>query len=35
MYRAYAARMAELDVEQAPYPDQPRGWTVRAGASAP
>jgi DNA-binding SARP family transcriptional activator/Tfp pilus assembly protein PilF len=22
MYRAYAARMAELDVEQAPYPDQ-------------
>ncbi len=28
MYRAYAARMAELDVEQAPYPDQ-----TRAGAN--
>lgn len=35
MYRAYAARMAELDVEQAPYPDQPRGSAVRAGVAAP
>jgi ATP/maltotriose-dependent transcriptional regulator MalT/DNA-binding SARP family transcriptional activator len=34
MYRAYAARMAELDVEQAPYPDEPRGGKVRSGAAA-
>lgn len=33
MYRAYAARMAELDVEQAPYPDPPRGGLARGVAA--
>jgi len=33
MYRAYATRMAELDVEQAPYPDLPRDAAVRSAAA--
>jgi DNA-binding SARP family transcriptional activator len=30
MYRTYAARMAELDLEQAPYPDQREPWVALA-----